>query len=172
LTTKSKVRSGLRRKRVKRPVEKNVPSTYDSNWEFELHSGLLKNWKHHKAELVSYTITHTYEPDFVRRVKGKTILLEAKGRFWDYSEYNKYIWINKVLDSNTELVFLFANPAAPMPQAKRRKDGTKRSHGEWASANGFRWYSEDSLPNEWIDRKYRNSDKFKIEFYDINKEAE
>ena len=59
-----------------------------------------------------------------------------------------------------------------MPQAKRRKDGTKRSHGEWASSNGFRWYSEDSLPNEWIDRKYRNSDKFKIEFYDINKEVE
>ena len=59
-----------------------------------------------------------------------------------------------------------------MPQAKRRKDGTKRSHGEWASANGFRWYSEDSLPNEWIDRKYKNSDKFKIEFYDINKEVE
>ncbi len=59
-----------------------------------------------------------------------------------------------------------------MPQAKRRKDGTKRSHGEWASANGFRWYSEDSLPNEWIDRKFRNSDSFKIEYYDINKEVE
>ena len=38
-----------------------------------------------------------------------------------------------------------------MPQAKRRKDGTKRSHGEWAEANGFRWFSRFSLPKEWID---------------------
>ena len=36
-----------------------------------------------------------------------------------------------------------------MPQAKRRKDGTKRSHGEWASDNGFRWFTVDTLPEEW-----------------------
>ena len=169
--TKAKIRKGYRKSRVKRPVEKNVPTSYDSIWEYTLHSGLLKNWKHHDRK-IPYTVNHVYHPDFSKKVGRKTYLIEAKGRFWDYSEYNKYIWINKVLDDNTELVFLFANPAAPMPQAKRRKDGTKRSHGEWASANGFRWYSEDSLPNEWIDRKYRNSDKFKIEFYDINKEGE
>ena len=38
-----------------------------------------------------------------------------------------------------------------MPQAKRRKDGTKRSHAEWAEANKFRWFSRFSLPKEWID---------------------
>ena len=53
------------------------------------------------------------------------------------------------LPKNTELVFLFANPNAPMPQAKRRKDGTKRSHGEWASKNNFKWYTSDTLPEEW-----------------------
>ena len=36
-----------------------------------------------------------------------------------------------------------------MPQAKRRRDGTKRSHAEWADKNNFRWFSEESLPNEW-----------------------
>ena len=36
-----------------------------------------------------------------------------------------------------------------MPQAKRRKDGTKRSHGEWATDNDFRWYTEETLPNSW-----------------------
>jgi hypothetical protein len=77
-------------------------------------------------------------------------LLEAKGRFWDYAEYSKYVWISKVLPKDTELVFLFANSSAPMPQAKRRKDGTKRSHGEWATANGFQWYSEDTIPDGWI----------------------
>ena len=36
-----------------------------------------------------------------------------------------------------------------MPQAKRRKDGTKRTHAEWAEKNNFKWYSVDTLPNEW-----------------------
>ena len=27
----------------------------------------------------------------------KLILLEAKGRFWDYAEYSKYIWIREAL---------------------------------------------------------------------------
>ena len=51
-----------------------------------------------------------------------------------------------------ELVFVFANPSAPMPRAKKRKDGTKRSHAEWAEANGFRWFTENNLPVEWIDK--------------------
>tara|TARA_R100000656_G_scaffold24271_1_gene21457 strand:- start:195 stop:434 length:240 start_codon:yes stop_codon:yes gene_type:complete len=79
-------------------------------------------------------------------------LLETKGRFWDYAEFNKYIWIKKALMPSTELVFVFANPSAPMPRAKKRKDGTKRSHAEWAEANGFRWFTENNLPDEWIDK--------------------
>ena len=47
------------------------------------------------------------------------------------------LWIKKYLSEDTELVFLFAEPTAPMPQAKRRKDGTKRTHSEWAEANGL-----------------------------------
>ena len=33
-----------------------------------------------------------------------------------------------------------------MPQAKKRKDGTKRSHAEWAETNGFRWFTEQTFP--------------------------
>ena len=57
----------------------------------------------------------------------------------------------KFLPINTELVFLFAEPTAPMPQAKRRKDGTKRTHSEWAQSRGFKWFSAHSIPKEWID---------------------
>ena len=130
-------KKGYRKPRVKRPVEKNVPPNYDSNWEHELHTGLLKQWQLHVKE-IDYIIKHKYEPDFVKVVK-------------------------KVLPPDIELVFLFANPSAPMPQAKRRKDGTKRSHGEWASANGFKWYSEDSLPDEWVDTKHRKDHTLNIE---------
>ena len=81
------------------------------------------------------------------------IYLEAKGRFWDYAEYNKYKWIKEVLPEECELVFLFSNPSAPMPGAKRRRDGTKRSHAEWAAKHGFRWYSAESLPKQWKEEK-------------------
>ena len=152
----NKIKKGYRKARVKRPVEKDVIKGYDSNWEYELHSGSLDGWSFH-TDKVPYTVSHNYHPDFIREVEGKKILLEAKGRFWDYAEFSKYIWISKTLPEDTELVFLFANPSAPMPQAKRRKDGTKRSHGEWASANDFRWFSEDSIPDSWINPKKRES---------------
>ena len=42
-----------------------------------------------------------------------------------------------------------------MPQAKRRKDGTRRTHGEWASSKGFRWYSETSIPVNWVNEDYK-----------------
>lgn len=151
-----KVKRGYRKARYKRPVEKDVVKGYDSNWEYELHSGILEAWSFH-VDKVPYTVDHKYEPDFVREIDGKKILLEAKGRFWDFAEYSKYVWISKVLPDDIELVFLFANPSAPMPQATRRKDGTKRSHGEWASSKGFRWFSEDSIPDSWINTDKRET---------------
>tara|TARA_B100001013_G_C24590465_1_gene434567 strand:- start:574 stop:813 length:240 start_codon:yes stop_codon:yes gene_type:complete len=79
-------------------------------------------------------------------------LLETKGRFWDFAEFNKYLWVHKSLPPDFELVFVFFNPMAPMPRAKKRKDGTKRSHAEWADANGFRWFTENNLPTKWTDK--------------------
>ncbi len=145
-----------RKRRVKRPRDKNLVNGYDSTFEYELHTGILDGWSHH-PDTVPYIVEHKYHPDFIKEINGKIILLEAKGRFWDYAEFNKYVWIKQALPENTELVFLFANPSAPMPQAKRRKDGTKRSHGEWATANGFVWYSRQSIPDDWINPQKREN---------------
>lgn len=150
----AKIKSGLRKRRVKRPVEKGVVKGYDSNWEYELHSGILKDWEIH-TDTVDYIVEHTYHPDFIKKIKGTTIFLEAKGRFWDHAEHNKYVWVKKALPKKIELVFLFADPAAPMPGATRRKDGTKRSHAEWAERHGFRWYSVYNIPKDWIDSSTR-----------------
>jgi hypothetical protein len=167
----TKIRSGLRKKRVARPIEKDRPDGYDSLWEHTLHNGLLDGWDHHTQKF-PYVVEHMYHADFLKKVGKKTILLEAKGRFWDHAEYSKYIWIKKALPKEYELVFLFANASAPMPQAKRRQDGTRRSHAEWAEANGFRWFTEASLPREWVCQEYRDSEDFKKEYYDENKEVE
>ena len=137
-----------RKPRKIRPKEKNVPKGYDSLWEYSLHQTILKEWDM-RGDTVDYIIKKTYEPDFVRKINNKIILLESKGRFWDHAEYSKYIWIRESLSKFIELVFLFQNPTAPMPGAKKRKDGTKRSHAEWAETNNFRWYSEETLPKEW-----------------------
>ncbi len=142
------MKRGYRKPRKVRPVEKNIPAGYDSKWEDTLHQSFLKDWSHH-SDKIPYIVEHNYEPDFTKVIDGKEYLLEAKGRFWDYSEYNKYVWIRKSLKPNQELVFLFSSPSSPMPQAKRRKDGTKRSHAEWAEKNNFRWFSEHTLPKEW-----------------------
>jgi len=133
-----------RKPRKARPKEKGVPKGYDSKWEYELHKNILKNWNHHTSK-VPYIVEHNYEPDFER----DKILIEAKGRFWDHSEYSKYLWIRKALPSTRELVFIFQKPYAPMPGAKKRKDGTKRTHAEWAESNNFKWFSEDNLPEDF-----------------------
>ena len=40
--------------------------------------------------LIEYSIPHKYHPDFLRIIDDSIIYLEAKGRFWDYQEYNKF----------------------------------------------------------------------------------
>ena len=112
----------------------------DSKWEGELAHGILKDCEHH-PDKIPYTIDHNYTPDF----KVGNIYIEAKGRFLDSSEASKYVWIRKKLPEGTELVFLFYNPKTPMPHARKRKDGTKRSHAEWADKNEFRWFTEETI---------------------------
>ena len=109
--------------RKPRPKKTGVPKGYDSIWEYEIHQTLLKDWKHH-WDNIDYIVKHKYEPDFVKIIDNKTILIEAKGRFWDYAEFSKYIHIREALPEDYELVFLFQKPFAPMPQAKKRKNGT------------------------------------------------
>ena len=72
----NKIKRGFRKPRIKRPVEKDVPKGYDSNWECELHQGILEDWKFHTAK-VPYVVEHNYEPDFIREIEGKKILLEV-----------------------------------------------------------------------------------------------
>lgn len=113
---------------------------YDSLLEMDLHNGVLKGLEHHPPK-ISYVSEHTYTPDF----KLGNVYIEVKGRFQDTAEASKYKWIRKALPEGQELVFLFANPNTPFPFSKVRKNGTKMSHGEWATLNGFRWFTENTI---------------------------
>jgi len=127
---------------------KKAPKGYDSWFEHDLHKKQLKACKFHPCKL-SYIQEKKYEPDFVYMDGKKTIYIEAKGRFRTSGEARKYVDVKRGLGSKEELVFLFADPKKPMPNAQRRSDGTKRSHGEWAESYGFTHYTRDNTPEEW-----------------------
>jgi|TARA_R100000149_G_scaffold66323_2_gene44508 hypothetical protein len=157
---------------------KKVPTGYDSKLEYDLHKNELKHLTYHPEERINYVTTHSYEPDFVTEIcldkdcscaKGrrctrtKTILVEVKGRFRERKEASKYIAVRESLSQEAqatgnegqakqkELIFLFQDADKPMPNAQRRKDGTKQSHGEWAEKNGFRFYClKKGLPKKWL----------------------
>lgn len=129
--------------RMKRKIpkvrKKTHPKEYDSGFEHEVSLALGKEWEHH-PERISYVSTHTYQPDFKREKDGKVTYIEAKGRFRSRNEASKYVAIREALKDNEELVFVFYDASKPLVGAQRRKDGTKQSHGDWATSNGFRWY--------------------------------
>ena len=152
-----------RQKRKPRPKKEVCPKGYDSMFEADLHlgkkgrgvwhppsnpQGILKDWDAHPANPIPYVVHKNYNTDFTKEIAGRTILLEAKGRFWDSAEYSKYKWCRECLPPKYEIVFLFFNPDYPMPGARKRKDGTKLTHGEWATKLGFRWYSRENFPKE------------------------
>lgn len=121
------------------------PKGYDSFFEKELHDGVLNSLEHH-SQRIEYTQTRTYEPDFVHVDQyGFIYWIEAKGRFRDSDEARKYVDVRQALDQHEELVFIFMKPETPMPFAKKRKDGTKYTHSEWADRNGFRWFTKDTV---------------------------
>ena len=132
---------------VAKAKKKLYPSKFDSKFEFELSEILDKSWVFHPKR-IPYTSVHTYQPDFRQEKDGKVVLIEAKGRFRSRQESSKYLAIRSCLPDNEELIFLFYNAATPMAGAQKRKDGTKQSHGEWATLNNFRWYcNKEGLPD-------------------------
>ena len=142
-----------RRKRIVRKKSRNLrgkcPTGYDSWFEYDLHKTVLKGWEHHGCKF-EYTETHRYEPDFTRTTSEGTILVESKGRFRDRREATKYLHIRSSLPKDTELIFLFQDSGTSFPHAKRRKDGTKMTHGEWATLNKFRYYCcRGGVPDEF-----------------------
>ena len=125
-------------------MAKKVPRPYRSWLEYNLHNGALSKLPF-EPNFVLYDVikrNRRYTPDFVSGDK----LIEAKGRFRDSTEAQKYVQIKA---NGYEVCFIFQNPKLPLAWSKRRKDGTKCSHGEWASGHGFEWCGLDNIPKEW-----------------------
>lgn len=143
--------------------DKKLPKGYDSWLEVDLHEGPLKQAQHHpaKVDLIPYAVPHTYEYDFLFIHNKKMYLCEAKGRLRDSADGRRYHYIKESLKdwhvfqnsgcTDIEFFFLFENAKTPFPFAKKRLDGTKMSHGEWATKHGYRWLCKKSGQLEGVD---------------------
>jgi len=120
---------------------------YDSKFESDLHKGCLKACDHH-PDRIPYVTKHTYEPDFT----FGNYVIEAKGRFWP-GDTAKYKWVRESLPRGQQLVFIFMNPKIPLPGSRKRKDGTRMTHGQWAEKNGFKHYTSSTCPKSWGKRR-------------------
>lgn len=85
-----------------------------------------------------YILNGTYHPDFFLKKTG--IVVEAKGVL-DRESKRKMIAIRKQYP-DLDIRFLFMNASKKVP-------GTKQTHGEWATRNGYEW-AEGKIPEEWV----------------------
>ena len=82
-----------------------------------------------------------YEPDWAHN----NWIIEGKGRFRP-GEQNKYFHIRDAVEKDGwKFVFVFQKPEVPMPGAKKRKNGSKLTHSEWADNHGFIWTTSEKI---------------------------
>lgn len=126
------------------PRKRKTPKGYDSRLEADLHKKELKKLTYHPQEKIRYVTTHYYEPDFFYETPERLVYIEVKGYFRTRSEASKYIAVKETFEheeqeKQKELIFVFQDANKPMPNAKKRKDGTKQTMGEWATNNNIRY---------------------------------
>jgi len=122
------------------------PRPYRSWLEHDLHQGVLQDLPYETLK-IPYQIETTYNPDFIN--EDKKILFEAKGRFDSSKEAAKYVHFRNC-NPEWEIIFIFERPDTPMPHTRKRKDGTRYRHCDWADKNNFRWCSPTTVKKEWL----------------------
>lgn len=88
---------------------------------------------------VPYILECNYNPDF--RLLNSGILIETKGRLMP-DERRKHLAVRA---QNPELDIRFC-----FMEAHKKMPGTKSTHAQWATRNGFLW-CDGSIPKEWLD---------------------
>jgi hypothetical protein len=120
------------------------PAGYDSKFEKTLDNGPLSVATYHPKR-IRYVIPEReawYEPDWTY----KDWVIEGKGRFRSHSDAGRYLHIRKSVEKDGKrFIFVFMNPSLPMPGAKRRRNGSKLSHKEWAEKHGFEWATPETI---------------------------
>jgi len=105
-----------------------------------------------------------YTPDFLLTKKdgSGTIYLEYKGYLRNSFEKQKMVAMKKQ-HPELDIRFVFEKANKPMSGSQKRKDGTRQTHGEWATLNDFDWMEfnprgkktlEECIPPNWLEEIY------------------
>lgn len=86
---------------------------------------------------VPYTLDGVYNPDFIF---PSGLIVEAKGLL-DRDSKRKMLAVKRQ-HPELDIRFLFMD-------ANKKIPGSKQTHGEWATRNGFPW-AEREVPQEWL----------------------
>lgn len=132
---------------------KTTPSDpYRSDLERRL-AKILTCCRYEKRK-IEYTVPSTYNPDFDFPDKS-WLVIEAKGRFINgTTEARKYV---KVAEQHRELEVVFILERAltkAYTSAKRRKDGSVLTMGEWCAKNKFLFFEEKKIPKWFISGRF------------------
>ena len=131
------------------PRPKKYEDKFKSSLERSLASSCLSEYVYEPpGSTISYTVPHTYHPDFIHP-NSPHILIEAKG--WmvkGQADIAKYLSI--VRDNpHKELVFLFSNPNKKAYSGCRtRADGSFMTLGDWCFKSKILYFTEDTFPQE------------------------
>ncbi|MCS5736590.1 hypothetical protein, partial [Herbiconiux daphne] len=63
-----------------------------------------------------------------------------------------YLFIREVLPPQAELVFIWEKQGTAFPFSKKRKDGSRATHKEWADKNGFRNWHQLEFKLDLLDK--------------------
>lgn len=112
---------------------------YKSGFERTLSIQLQQSgvgWSYETLEL-PYVLSRTYNPDFILK---NGIIIEAKGLL-DRDSKAKMAAVRKQYP-DLDIRFVFMN-------ADKKVPGSKQTHGQWATKNGFLW-ANATIPEEWL----------------------
>ena len=97
----------------------------------------------YEPEKLGYYVERHYIPDLS---VGKMIV-ELKGYLRQDSQ--RKMKAIKAQYPDLDVRFVFQKASATIQGAKKRKDGSKMTCGEWADRQGFVW-AEGTIPKEWL----------------------
>ncbi|MBW6421634.1 endodeoxyribonuclease [Rhizobium sp. XQZ8] len=83
----------------------------------------------YETHKLSYTISHTYIPDFIDEANKR--IVEAKGNF-PLEERTKMLAVKKQ-NPDWQIEMVFQNPKAPINK------GSKTTYGDWCDKHGIAW---------------------------------
>lgn len=92
----------------------------------------------YESTQIPYVLERKYNPDF--EIADRGFFIEAKGLLDRDSKAKMLAVKEQHPDIDVRFVFMDANKKIP---------GTKQTHGQWASKNGYIW-ANGQIPEEWL----------------------